>query len=84
VKTAIVHGHVVDTPARQLSDDDSNSITAALAEQGIRVAPSMDAFLVVHLWALTELTTAQEVAALAMFAAATDCRLAWHRMVADV
>jgi hypothetical protein len=53
--------------------------TVALAEQGIWIAPTVDVFRVVHLWAQQETTTRQEVAALTAFRAVTDCRLAWHK-----
>jgi hypothetical protein len=71
-------GHVVDVAAHELTDTEAARIAAALADQGIHVAPAVDVFHVVHLWAQQPTSTAQEVAALAAFARVTDCRLAWH------
>ncbi len=74
---AIVDGHVVERPARELSDRDAHMVTAALAAAGIRVEPVLCDH-VVHLWAKRPCSVEQEVRALAMFFAVTDCRLAWH------
>lgn len=82
MRTEILHGRAVDVIRCELDDQEQHRITAALAEQGIRVAPCIDVFHVLHLWALCPLTTEQEVRALAAFHAATDCRLAFHQAVA--
>jgi alpha-D-ribose 1-methylphosphonate 5-triphosphate synthase subunit PhnL len=78
MKAAMINGRWVDVPHCQPTDTQLHRITVGLAEQGIRVAPSIDVFHVVHLWAQQETTTREEVAALAAFHAVTDCRLAWH------
>jgi hypothetical protein len=78
VITAIVDGHVVEAPARELTQVDAYLVRKHLADQGIRVVLGRDIDRVLHIWALTPTTTAQEVAALRAFAAATDARLAWH------
>jgi hypothetical protein len=83
VITAIVDGHVVETPARELTDDDAHRVTRALARQGIRVEPVVSVWGVLHLWALQPCTVEQEVRALYAFREVTDCRLAWHEAVAS-
>jgi hypothetical protein len=82
VITEIRDGHVVDRIAREITDAEAHRITIALAAQGIRVEPVVDAHHVLNLWAKTPCTTAQEVVALAAFKAVTDARLAWHGAVA--
>lgn len=82
MRTEIRNGHAVDVLRRELDDNEQQRIAIALAEQGIRVAPVVDVFHVLHLWALAPVTTAQEVTALAAFHAKTDARLAWHGAVA--
>lgn len=67
-----------DRVAHHLTDREQHRISAALAQQGIRVEPTEDPFGVLHLWAKEPCTIRQEVAALREFAAYTDCRLAWH------
>jgi hypothetical protein len=82
MKTAIIDGHVVETPARELSDTDAHRITAGLAEQGIRVEPVLDVFHLLHIWALADMSTREEITAIGAFRDATDCRLVWHKAVA--
>lgn len=74
---AILGGHVIDQPVRELTDTDAHLVTATLAAAGIRVEPVL-CDQVVHLWAKRPTTTEQEVRALAAFREVTDCRLAWH------
>lgn len=78
MRTEIIRGHVVDIIRRELDDNEQHQLAADLAAQGIRVAPVVDIFHTLHLWAMTPCTTRQEVRALAAFRARTDCRLAWH------
>lgn len=82
MRVAIRNGHAVDVLRRELDDNEQQRIAIALAEQGIRVAPVVDVFHVLHLWALEPVTTAQEVTALTAFHAETDARLAWHGVTA--
>jgi hypothetical protein len=82
VRTEIRDGHAVDVILCELDDQEQHRIAVDLAAQGIRVAPVLDPFHVLHLWALVPLSTEQEVQALAAFHARTDCRLAWHQAVA--
>lgn len=82
MRTEILNGRVVDVIRRELDDNEQQRITIALAAQGIRVAPVVDVFHVLHLWALEPCDTRQEVRALAAFRERTDCRLAWHGAVA--
>lgn len=79
---AILNGHVVDRPVRELTDRDAHLVTATLAAQGIHVEPVVDVWHVVHLWAAAPVTTEQEVRALYAFHEVTDCRLAFHQAVA--
>jgi hypothetical protein len=71
-------GHVVERVAHQITDTELHRITVGLAERGIRIAPSVDVYRVVHLWAQQPTTTVQEVRAIAAFRTVTDARLAWH------
>jgi len=82
VSLAILHGHVVDRPVRELTDADAHRVTVALAAVGIHVAPVVDVYRIVHLWAQQPTCTADEVRALVAFSDVTDCRLAWHGAVA--
>jgi hypothetical protein len=75
----VKHGRVIERPAKELTDEAANRVTAALAMQGILVRPVVDVFHTVHLWAAEPFSTAQEVAALAAFLDVTDCRLAFHQ-----
>lgn len=78
---AIRDGHVVDTPARELTDVDAYQVRGQLAAQGIRVVLGTDIDHVVHIYALDPTSTAQEVRAIAAFRERTDCRLAFHEAV---
>ncbi len=76
--TTIVAGHVIDLPAREISDMQAVDIAAGLLAHGIHVIPVVDVFRTLHLWAVGSLSTEAEVAALRAFTAVTDCRIAWH------
>ena len=82
MRTEIRNGHAVDVLRRELDDNEQQRIAVALATQGIRVAPVVDVFHVLHLWALEPCDVEQEVRALRAFALAIDARLAWHGAVA--
>lgn len=64
--------------AHELVAHELVAIAMELAQQDIWVDPVIDIHHVLHLWALEELTTEQEVTALRAFAACTDCRIDWH------
>jgi hypothetical protein len=81
VTLAILNGHVVERPVRELTDTDAHLVTATLAAQGIHIEPVVDVWHVVHLWATRPVTTEQEVRAIRAFRDVTDCRLAWHGAV---
>lgn len=72
------HGRAYDLITRELDDTDLTALHAELAQVGVRVEPVVDVFHTVHLWALAETTTEQEVRALRIVAARTDARIAWH------
>lgn len=80
---AIIAGHVVERPNRELTDADAHRITVALAAQGIHIAPVVDVYRTVHLWAQQPVSTTDEVRALKAYADVTDSRLAWHEAVAS-
>jgi hypothetical protein len=62
--------------ARTLTQPVADGVIADLAHAGIAVRVQLGR--PVGIWALTELTTAQEVHALTAFSAVTDSALAWH------
>lgn len=72
-------GRTQEIVARELTHREQHRITKQLAKQGIRIEPAIDAFHVLHLWAKEQLSTAQEVSALAAYAACTDARIAFHK-----
>lgn len=79
MKTVIAPtGRPVDVVAHELTTSEAATITAALAEHGIRVEPVIDIYHVLHLWARQPVTTAEEVHLLRAFAARTDARLVFH------
>jgi hypothetical protein len=78
MRNEIRHGHVVDIIRRELDDHELADIAAVLAQQGIRVAPVVDVYHTLHLWALAPMTTRQEVRAVAAYRNETDCRIDWH------
>jgi hypothetical protein len=82
VTLAILNGHVVERPVRELSDTDAHHVRAQLAATGVQVVVGMDLDHVVHIFAIEPVSTEQEVRALAAFMRRTDCRLAWHGAVA--
>lgn len=75
---AIIAGHVVERANRELTDADAHHVTVALAAQGIHIAPVVDVYHTVHLWAQQPVTTRQEVRVIAAFRARTDSRLSFH------
>lgn len=77
----LADGRAVDRVQHELTDADTIAISGELRPLGIDVEPAADIHGVVHLWALVELTTEQEVRALAAFTARTDARLCWHPAV---
>lgn len=82
---AIRDGHVIDTPARELTDMEQIGIAVdLLTDHGIHVVPVVsvaDGWL--HLWAQHEMSTLQEVTAIGAYRARTDCPLAWHKAAAS-
>jgi hypothetical protein len=78
VSLAIIAGHVVERPSRELTDADAHRITTALAAQGIHIAPVVDVYRTVHLWAQQPVSTTDEVRALRAYSDVTDSRLALH------
>lgn len=80
--TQIRDGRAVDVVRHELTDVEAYRVRGQLAAAGIRVVLGKDVDRVLHIYALTELTTEQEVRALAAFRALTDCRMAWHGAVA--
>jgi hypothetical protein len=83
VRTAIIAGRAHDVIVHEITDTEAATVTAGLAEHGIRIEPVVDVFHVLHLWALAPTTTRQEVQAIAAFRTVTDCRLAWHEAEAS-
>lgn len=71
-------GRTQDIVQHELTHREQHRITKALAAQGIQIEPAIDIFHVLHLWAKTPCTTAEEVTALAAYAEVTDARIAWH------
>lgn len=71
-------GRIQEIVAHELTHREQHRITRTLAAQGIEVEPAIDVFHVLHLWAKTPLSTAEEVAALAAYAEVTDARMVWH------
>lgn len=65
-------------PARPLSAITAAALADDLAKQGVVVAIRLKC-TTVHLFALADLSTAQEVEAIRAFAAVTDARIAWHK-----
>lgn len=82
MRVEILDGHVVDVACRELDDTEQAEIAAALTWLGIEVAPVVDVFHTLHLWALAPTTTAQEVLAVASYRRCTDCRIDFHAAVA--
>lgn len=74
-------GRTQEIVTRELTHREQHRITKALARQGIRVEPAIDAFHVLHLWAKVRLSTRQEVAAVAAFKRVTDARIDFHQAV---
>jgi hypothetical protein len=66
--------------ARTLTRPVADGVIADLAHAGIVVRVILGSPVLI--WAPTQLTTGQEVEALAAFLEVTDSRLAWHRAVA--
>lgn len=73
---AIRDGHVVERPARPLGPRTASVVAERLAADGIDLL--VETGPIVHVTALTPVTTEQEVAALAAFLDVTDSRVAFH------
>lgn len=71
-------GRTQEIVQHELTRRQQHRITKQLARQGIQVEPAIDVFHVLHLWAKTPLSSAQEMTALRAFTAVTDARIAWH------
>ena len=81
MKTVIAPtGRTIDVVTHELTDAEAARITATLAELGIAVAPVIDIYHVLHLWAQQPLSTRQEVTLLRAFWAETDARLVLHQV----
>lgn len=72
-RTVAVIGHLC-------TDDDADAIVAQLADEHIPVELTRVGYTA-HLRPTGPVTTEQEVWALAVVAARTDCRIAWHPAV---
>jgi len=75
---SIVAGHVIDRPAKPLTDERAHRIAAGLADAGIHIEPIADVFGTWHLWQRHQHSVAQEVAALRAFLAEHDSPVHWH------
>lgn len=74
-RTAGVIGHLA-------TDADCDAIVAQLAAEHIPVALTWHGYIA-HLRPSQPVTPAQEGRALAVVAARTDCRIVWHKAVAN-
>lgn len=74
----------VQVVGHRLTRAETDCICDRLAQQEspIQVLAGMDNRNTVHIWALRELTTLEEVTVLAEFLAVSDSRIAWHGVVA--
>ena len=71
-------GRTQEIVTRELTHREQHSITRDLRKRGIRVEPAIDAFHVLHLWAIEPLSTEQEVWAIGAFKQVTDARIDFH------